>query len=86
MIVGAVTGSLIAPHTLLLGRYDDGGRFQYVGRITALARAAGAAVASLLAPARKTSHLQAPSSAGRRPAVTPPASHPSYAAGSYVTL
>jgi ATP-dependent DNA ligase len=30
-IVGAITGSLAVPRTLLLGRYDDGGRFQYVG-------------------------------------------------------
>ncbi|WP_369265757.1 hypothetical protein [Streptomyces sp. R35] len=48
--VGAVTGSPAAPRTLLLGRYDDGGRLQCVGRTTALARAAGAAVAGLLAP------------------------------------
>ncbi|MFJ8704303.1 ATP-dependent DNA ligase [Streptomyces ardesiacus] len=41
-IVGAVTGSLAAPRTLLLGRYDDQGRLQYIGRTTTLARAAGA--------------------------------------------
>nr|WP_308699027.1 hypothetical protein [Streptomyces avermitilis] len=39
--------------TLLLGRYDDQGRLQYVGRTTTLARTAGAAVAGLLAPARR---------------------------------
>jgi hypothetical protein len=33
-IVGAVTGSPTAPRTLLLGRYDDQGRLQYVGRRT----------------------------------------------------
>ncbi|MFF2205085.1 hypothetical protein [Streptomyces sp. NPDC058145] len=45
-IVGAVTGSPTAPRTPLLGRYDDEGRLQYVGRATALARAAGAVVAA----------------------------------------
>ncbi|MFD3621682.1 hypothetical protein ACFWWT_42140 [Streptomyces sp. NPDC058676] len=45
-IVGAITGSLAAPRTLLLGRYDGQGRLQYVGRTTTLAQAAGAAVAA----------------------------------------
>ncbi|MFD3821861.1 ATP-dependent DNA ligase [Streptomyces sp. NPDC058625] len=49
-IIGAVTGPLAAPRTLLLGRYDTQGRLQYVGRTTTLAQAAGAAVAGLLAP------------------------------------
>ncbi|UXX97400.1 hypothetical protein N7U49_47200 [Streptomyces sp. AD2-2] len=40
-IVGAITGSLTVPRTLLLGRYDDEGRLQYVGRTTTLARTAG---------------------------------------------
>ena len=52
-IVGAVTGSLAAPRTLLLGRYDDQGRLQYIGRTTTLARAAGAVVAGLLARGRR---------------------------------
>ncbi|MFG2134959.1 hypothetical protein ACGFNV_45465 [Streptomyces sp. NPDC048751] len=52
-IVGAITGSLAVPRTLLLGRYDDEGRLQYVGRTTTLARAAGASVAGLLAPGRR---------------------------------
>ncbi|WP_329374895.1 ATP-dependent DNA ligase [Streptomyces sp. NBC_01483] len=52
-IVGAVAGSPAAPRTLLVGRYDTDGRLQYVGRTTTLARAAGAAVASLLAPGRR---------------------------------
>ncbi|WP_244172583.1 ATP-dependent DNA ligase [Streptomyces europaeiscabiei] len=52
-IVGAITGSLAVPRTLLLGRYDDGGRFQYVGRTTTLAQAAGATVAGLLAAGRR---------------------------------
>ncbi|MFI8193897.1 hypothetical protein ACIF8T_34930 [Streptomyces sp. NPDC085946] len=51
-VVGAVTGSLAAPRTLLLGGYDDEGRFQYVGRTTTLARMAGAALADLLAEER----------------------------------
>jgi ATP-dependent DNA ligase len=52
-IVGAVTGSLAAPSSLLLGRYDDDGRLQYTGRTTTLARAASATVAGLLPPARR---------------------------------
>ncbi|MDO0917494.1 hypothetical protein QQM39_43890 [Streptomyces sp. DT2A-34] len=52
-IVGAITGSLDVPRTLLLGRYDTEGRFQYVGRTTTLAQAAGAAVAGLLAAGRR---------------------------------
>lgn len=45
-VVGAVTGSLTTPRTLLLGRYDGEGRFQYVGHM-ALARQAGTAGACL---------------------------------------
>ncbi|KOV97525.1 ATP-dependent DNA ligase [Streptomyces sp. NRRL WC-3723] len=51
-IIGALTGPPTAPRTLLLGRYDDEGRFQYVGRTTTRARQAGAAVAGLLAAGR----------------------------------
>jgi hypothetical protein len=51
-IVGAVTGPLSAPRSLLLGRYDDDRRLQYTGRTTTLAQAAGSTVAGLLAPAR----------------------------------
>ncbi|MDQ0935103.1 ATP-dependent DNA ligase [Streptomyces turgidiscabies] len=50
-IVGAVTGSLAAPRTLLLGRYDTTGRLRYTGRTTTLPQAAGRALAGLLAPA-----------------------------------
>ncbi|MFM9700158.1 ATP-dependent DNA ligase [Streptomyces europaeiscabiei] len=50
-IVGAITGPLTAPRTLLLGRYDKGGRLQYTGRTTALPQAAGRALTPLLAPA-----------------------------------
>nr|WP_272910397.1 hypothetical protein [Streptomyces mexicanus] len=42
-VVGAVTGSLTAPRSLLLGRFDDEGRLQYVGLTTALARQAARA-------------------------------------------
>ncbi|GGV90087.1 hypothetical protein [Streptomyces massasporeus] len=49
-IVGAVTGSLASPRSLLLGRYDDQQRLQYIGRTTTLARVTGTAVAGQLAP------------------------------------
>ncbi|MEU1458095.1 ATP-dependent DNA ligase [Streptomyces avermitilis] len=52
-IVGAVTGSLTAPRSLLLGRYDDDRRLQYTGRTTTLTRTASASVAGLLAPAQQ---------------------------------
>ncbi|MGW5665835.1 ATP-dependent DNA ligase [Streptomyces sp. NPDC003758] len=51
-IVGAVTGTLAAPRTLLLGRSDDRGRLQYVGRTTTLAQTTSSTVPGLLAPAR----------------------------------
>ncbi|SEB32067.1 ATP dependent DNA ligase domain-containing protein [Streptomyces misionensis] len=51
-IVGAVTGTLNSPRTVLLGRYDDEGRLQYVGRTTTLAQTASVAVGGLLAPGR----------------------------------
>ncbi|MEU1918399.1 hypothetical protein [Streptomyces massasporeus] len=51
-VIGAVTGSLAAPRTLLPGRYDRAGRLRYVGRSTALSGAAGRAVADQLAPPR----------------------------------
>ncbi|MFJ8510791.1 ATP-dependent DNA ligase [Streptomyces avermitilis] len=50
-IVGAVTGTLAAPRSLLLGRYDTDGRLQYTGRTTTLTQTAGRAFAGLLAPA-----------------------------------
>ncbi|MFH9016380.1 ATP-dependent DNA ligase [Streptomyces sp. NPDC017943] len=52
-IVGAITGSLAAPSSLLLGRYDDHGRLQYTGRTTTLAQAVSSAVAGLLDLARR---------------------------------
>lgn len=52
-IVGAVTGPVAAPRSLLLGRYDDDGRLKYTGRTTTLGLAAGSTVGGLLAPARR---------------------------------
>ncbi|MEU7428759.1 hypothetical protein [Streptomyces sp. NPDC040750] len=49
-VISAVTGSLAAPRTLLLGRYDRADRLRYVGRSTTLAGAVGRAVADHLAP------------------------------------
>ncbi|MFF7953722.1 ATP-dependent DNA ligase [Streptomyces griseorubiginosus] len=49
-IVGAVTGPLHAPRTLLLGRYDSAGRLQYAGRTTTLTADASTALALLLLP------------------------------------
>ncbi|MFD7996987.1 ATP-dependent DNA ligase [Streptomyces mexicanus] len=51
-IVGAVTGSLTAPRTLLLGRFDDEDRLQYASRTTTLARQPGAEAAGLLTARR----------------------------------
>ncbi|RNG33518.1 ATP-dependent DNA ligase [Streptomyces botrytidirepellens] len=50
-IAAAFTGSLAAPRTLLLGRYDAGGHLRYVGRSTTLPQAAGRNVGQLLVPA-----------------------------------
>ncbi|MFD8489440.1 ATP-dependent DNA ligase [Streptomyces sp. NPDC059712] len=50
-IVGAVTGTLAVPRTLLLGRYDDTGRLRYTGRTVPLARTAAAGLSAALAPA-----------------------------------
>jgi ATP-dependent DNA ligase len=50
-IVGAVTGPVAAPRTLLLGRHDGTGMLRYTGRTVPLARAATDALAGLLTPA-----------------------------------
>ncbi|MEU1050200.1 hypothetical protein ABZ400_34295 [Streptomyces sp. NPDC005897] len=50
-IVGAITGRVTAPSTLLLGRRDHTGALRYTGRTTTLARAAAASLAEVLAPA-----------------------------------
>ncbi|MGW4517725.1 ATP dependent DNA ligase [Streptomyces sp. NPDC004393] len=55
-IVGAVTGTRAAPRTLLLGRYDTGGRLQYTGRTTTFTQAASNTIAGLLTRAR-SGHL-----------------------------
>ncbi|MFK4540439.1 hypothetical protein RKD29_000035 [Streptomyces tendae] len=49
--MGAVTGPITAPRTLLLGRYDPVGRLRYTGRTTALPRTTGSALAELLTDA-----------------------------------
>ncbi|MFJ8752013.1 ATP-dependent DNA ligase [Streptomyces sp. NPDC102441] len=50
VIVAAFTGSLAAPRTLLLGRYDVDGHLQYTGRSTTLPQTAGRSVGQLLVP------------------------------------
>ncbi|MFB7982941.1 ATP-dependent DNA ligase [Streptomyces vinaceus] len=52
-VVGAFSGPAAAPRTLLLGRYDDEGRFQYIGRTTTLAGATGTALAGQLHRSRR---------------------------------
>lgn len=51
-IVGAITGTLAEPRTLLLGRYDTDGQLHYSGRTTTLPQATARTIAGLLAPAR----------------------------------
>ncbi|WP_217236262.1 ATP-dependent DNA ligase [Streptomyces sp. AC555_RSS877] len=51
-IVGAVTGTLAAPRSLLLGRYDADGRLRYAGRTVTLAAAVGRTVGERLTPPR----------------------------------
>ncbi|NEV92478.1 ATP-dependent DNA ligase [Streptomyces tendae] len=50
-VVGAVTGTLAVPRTLLLGRYDDTGRLRYTGRTVPLVRTEATSLAAALAPA-----------------------------------
>nr|WP_109031517.1 ATP-dependent DNA ligase [Streptomyces rubrogriseus] len=50
-ILGAVTGFVTGPRTLLLGRYDDTGRLRYTGRTVPLARTAATGLAAVLTPA-----------------------------------
>jgi ATP-dependent DNA ligase len=49
-IVGAVTGTLGAPRTVLLGRYDAAGRLLYAGRSTTLSQRVGRALGDVLVP------------------------------------
>ncbi|MFD6171135.1 ATP-dependent DNA ligase [Streptomyces coeruleorubidus] len=51
-IVGAVTGALASPRSLLLGRYDARGRLQCTGHTTTLAQKTSGTLAGLLTPAR----------------------------------
>ncbi|MFI1443215.1 ATP-dependent DNA ligase [Streptomyces fructofermentans] len=50
-IVGAISGTVTAPRTLLLARYDADGRLQYLGRTSTLPHDAGRALAGLLTAA-----------------------------------
>ncbi|MEU5958264.1 ATP-dependent DNA ligase [Streptomyces sp. NPDC047525] len=50
-IVGAVTGGRQRPTTVLLGRYDDRGRFHFIGRSVPLAKRLQSALAENLAVA-----------------------------------
>ncbi|MFG2437863.1 ATP-dependent DNA ligase [Streptomyces sp. NPDC048508] len=47
-LVGAVTGRVHSPSTLLLARQDDDGRLHFVGRTTVLSRESAAGVGRLL--------------------------------------
>ncbi|MFF9607640.1 ATP-dependent DNA ligase [Streptomyces sp. NPDC014684] len=49
-LVGAVTGSLVAPRTVLLGRYDAAGSLQYTGRSSPVSLAVGRALVAQLVP------------------------------------
>ncbi|MBR7828766.1 ATP-dependent DNA ligase [Actinospica sp. MGRD01-02] len=61
-VVGAVTGRIEAPSSLLLGRFDESGRLRYVARTTTIARTSAAEVGALLTPAAPAHPW-----AGRRP-------------------
>ncbi|WP_235034847.1 hypothetical protein OHU34_03440 [Streptomyces sp. NBC_00080] len=50
-IVGAVTGPLSAPSSLLLGRYDTTGQLNYIGRTTTLPQTTARTLAGHLTPA-----------------------------------
>lgn len=49
-VVGGITGSLAAPETALLGRFDAAGELRFVGRTRKLRPAQGREVAAALAP------------------------------------
>jgi ATP-dependent DNA ligase len=51
-LVGGVTGSLARPAELLLGRYDNAGRLQVVGRTSRLGTKTAGRISPLLSPAR----------------------------------
>jgi ATP-dependent DNA ligase len=50
-LIGAVSGTLAAPTTALLGRFDTDGQLQYAGRTTVLNPASRQALAAALKPA-----------------------------------
>jgi ATP-dependent DNA ligase len=50
-VIGAVTGTLRCPMSLLLGRFDAGGRLRMIGRTTPLRRAASSELGGVLRPA-----------------------------------
>ncbi|MGW6202080.1 ATP-dependent DNA ligase [Streptomyces sp. NPDC055089] len=50
-VIGAVTGSLRSPTSLLLGRFDAAGRLHMIGRTTALHRTAASGLSGVLRPA-----------------------------------
>ncbi|MET9126990.1 MULTISPECIES: ATP-dependent DNA ligase [unclassified Streptomyces] len=50
-IIGAVTGTVHAPKSLLLGRLDPTGRLQLIARSTTLSRPASAELSAALRPA-----------------------------------
>ncbi|GAA2159662.1 ATP-dependent DNA ligase [Actinomadura napierensis] len=50
-VIGGVTGSIDAPQTLILGRYEQSGRLRVVARSAPLTPATAQAVAALLRPA-----------------------------------
>ncbi|MFF7769098.1 hypothetical protein ACFZC7_21635 [Streptomyces massasporeus] len=50
VIVGAVTGPVASPRGLLLDRYDNQQRLQYIGRTTTLARPTGNTIGGHLTP------------------------------------
>ncbi|MCX4673615.1 ATP-dependent DNA ligase [Streptomyces sp. NBC_01381] len=51
-VIGAVSGSLAAPATVLLGRLDRAGQLQFAGRTTVLPRPLAQTLAGQLTPAR----------------------------------
>ncbi|MCX4681328.1 ATP-dependent DNA ligase [Streptomyces sp. NBC_01433] len=50
-VIGAVTGTLRFPTSLLLGRFDAGGRLRMIGRTSPLHRAASSELGGVLRPA-----------------------------------
>ncbi|HZO65966.1 MAG TPA: ATP-dependent DNA ligase [Kribbellaceae bacterium] len=53
-IIGGVTGTLVVPETVLLGRLDDAGRVRYAGRTVPLAPHQRRELAAILTPTGRT--------------------------------